>query len=142
MGRHKVVMFKCCSSNQEGWASSTTPVTVQHRGSPTKILWLGHVFFMVYHFKINIMKWDFWHMRNKDDRRRRKTSFFSARDIRLDKQESSKLRIISRQLYQSISIDRRHVTRSWFVRQGQVGLHHLYKQTNKQTTDEGWRFVW
>ena len=122
MGRHKVVMFKCCSSNQEGWASSTTPVTVQHRGSPTKILWLGHVFFMVYHSKINIiMKWDFWHMRNKDDRRRkklglRKTSFFSARDIRLDKQESSKLRIISRQLYQSISIDRRHVTRSCFVR--------------------------
>jgi len=32
-------------SNQEGWASSTTPVTVQHRGSPTKILWLGHGFF-------------------------------------------------------------------------------------------------
>jgi len=71
---------------------------------------------------------------------KRKNFLFSARDSRLDKQESSKLRIISRQLYQSISIDRRQCCSQLF-REGQVGpsrLEWLHPITNnKQTTDEG-----
>lgn len=114
-------------------------------GQPNKNFVTRACFFHGIPFQNKYYERDFWHMRNKDDRRRkklglRKTSFFSARDIRLDKQESSKLRIISRQLYQSISIDRRHVARSCLVRD-RLDCHaqngYITSTNNKQTTDEG-----